>query len=228
VKINNLSLAKQVLYFSIIILVWIILYKLAFLKYNELFPGAFEVGEIFYSLATSVMASSIFYYIVVYRPLRQKHQIIKNSISKRVGLFKLDYILIKKDIYELKSLSVPENLPSDYRDFEIVCEGILLTDKPPVIYNNPPYYPPSWFDYFDYYFSLESSNIKMLHNFWDEIPGDVKVLLEELQTNALHGALSTYRATPHSYGLSDLAGPLWDHLNILKRIPETLDKTLRI
>lgn len=225
---KNTPLSKQVLYSSIITLIWIVLYKLLLVKYAEFFTGAYEIGEIFYALGTSVIASAIFYYIVVYRPQKQKHSALKTLISRRVQFFELDYILIKGDIYGLKKIPAPENLPSDLKEFAEVCEGILLTDKPPIIIGNPNYSPSDWFEYFDYYFSLEASNIRMLAYYWEEIPVEVKVLLEDLQTNTLHSGLKTYQTTYYSNKLSDLAGPLWNHLNILKSISETLNKTMRI
>ena len=68
----------------------------------------------------------------------------------------------------------------------------------------------------------------MLYNYWENIPIEVKTLIEELQTNTFHSGLSTYKQTGYSNKLFDLAGPLWNHLSILSRLPKTLNDNLKL
>ncbi|WP_430809571.1 MULTISPECIES: hypothetical protein [unclassified Carboxylicivirga] len=228
-KINTkLPLSRQVLIVSLLSLIWIVIYKMILIDIEEFFPKAYEVGEIMYGLTASIVASSIFYYIVVYRPANDRFHKVKPYIEKRISRFKLDNILIVQDIYNYKGLEVPKMLPENWEDFRTVCDGILLTSKPPIIHANPSYQPKNWFEYFEYYIAIEDSNKRMLYNYWEDVPIEVKTLIEELQTNTFHSGLNLYKQTGYSNKLYDLAGPLWNHLSILSKLPETLNENLKI
>ena len=224
----KLSLSQQVLIVSTISFIWIIIYKLLFLDMAELFPKAHEISEILYGLSASIVASSIFYYIVVYRSAKQKLDKVRKHIFERVCRFELDKIMILKDIYSLKGLKIPKEIPERWEDFRDVCDGIILTDKAPIIFGNPSYKPKDWFEYFEYYFIFENSNKEMLKDYWDDVPIEVKTLLEELQTNTFQSGIRTYKLPGYSKKLYDLAGPLWNHLRILSTLPETLNENLKV
>ncbi len=225
---TKLPLSSQVLVVTIISLTWIVIYKTILLDIEEFFPKAFEIGEIMYGLAASIIASSIFYYIVVYRPAKERFLKVKPYIAKRVDRFKLDSILILSDIFKFQGLTVPKSLPEKWKDFRKVCNGILLTSTPPIIHANPSYQPKDWFEYFEYYITIEDSNKRMLYSYWEDIPIDVKTLIEELQTNTFHSGLNLYKQTGYSNKLYDLAEPLWNHLNILNKLPKALNDNLKI
>ena len=228
-KLNKkLPLSTQVLIVSIISLMWIIIYKTILMENEEIFPKAYEIGEIMYGLTASIVASSIFYYIVVYRPAKDRLLKVKPYIERRVGRFNIDNIIIVNDIYKYKGLKVPKSLPENWEDFRTVCDGILLTSKPPIIYGNPSYQAKDWFEYFEYYIAIEDNNKRMLYNYWEDVPIEVKTLIEELQTNTFHSGLNLYKNTGYSNRLYDLAGPLWNHLNILAKLPKTLNENLKI
>ncbi len=222
------TFSSPVLIIGLISLIWIILYKTVFLEIESVFPKAFELGEIFYGLTGSIVASSIFYYIVVYRPAKQHLDKIKKTIISRIGRFELDQKIIMSDIYTYKKMEVPKSLPENWEDFREVCNGILLTDHAPIISNNPPFQPENWFEYFDYFFQLESVNKMMLLYYWDTIPIEVKILIEEIQTNTFHSGLNSYKELCYSNKLYDIAGPLWNHLSLLSKLPETLENNLKI
>jgi hypothetical protein len=156
--------------------------------------------------------------------MKRKRALIARVVSKRIGRLSFDYFLIKQDLYKLKNKPVPDELPKEFSEIVELCEGILLTDKPPHIHNNPTYHPNNWFEYFDYYFEFERQNIELLNRYWEEIPSEVKILIEELEDNTLRSGLETYRIEKYSNKLSALGGPIWNHLNILRQIAPMFQK----
>jgi len=219
----KLSLSFQVLIFSIISLIWIFLYKLLFLKIGEFFPKAFQIGEIFYSIATSVVASSIFYYIVVYKPAKRNLELIRPGINELMTNFLQIYISIISNINRHKGLGGSLAIPKDFEGFRKYCEGIILTDKAPIITEDPSFQPKDWFEFFEYYFAQENNVISHLHNYWEYIPSEGKTLLQELQKSSLHTGVYQYKFNGYSNKLYDLAGPLMNHLDILLKVPGTLN-----
>lgn len=215
---KNIPATKIVVSVTSLSFLWILCYKFWFLKINEFFPGASVIGEIFYNIFLSVIASAVFYFIVVYLPEKRKVVVMNRVVLRRIGKLNMDYILIKQDLYKLKNQPVPNDLPADFNEVVKLCDGVLLTDTPPHIHNNPPFYPSNWFEYFEYYFALERHNIEHLNRYWENIPTEVKVLIDELETNTLKSGLELYKTTGYSNKLSDLGGPIWTHLNILRRI----------
>ena len=215
---------KLILILTSVSLIWIFLYKLYFINVPQLFFGATEIGEVFYNIFLSIIASAIFFFIVVYLPTKRKKQLISRAVSKRIGKLNYDYLLIKQNLYQLKKLPIPQELPDDFNEIVEVCKGTLLTDKPPHIHNNPAYRPNNWFEYFEYYFELENHNIEHMNRYWEEIPSEVKILIEELEYNTLKSGLESFRIEKHSNNLSDLGGPIWNHLNILRQIAPTFHR----
>ena len=215
---NYTPLTTIVVSVTIVSFLWILLYKLWFLKIKEFFSGASVLGEIFYNIFLSVIASAVFYFIVVYLPERRKKLTIDRVVSRRIGKLNLDYRLIKQDLYQLKNKKIPEDLPTNFNEIVRLCDGILLTDKSPHIHNNPEFHPANWFEYFEYYFALENHNIEHLNRYWEEIPSEVKVLIDELESGPLKSALEMYKTTGYSNSLSDLGGPIWVHLDTLRKI----------
>lgn len=224
----KLSLSQQVLIFSIISLGWIVLYKLLFLDIEELFPKAFELGEIFYAIATSVVASAIFYYIVVYRPARRNLELIRPGLDPLITIFLQIYISIISNLNRHKGLDGSLVIPKDFEGFKKYCEGIILTDKTSFITEGLSPQIMDWFEFFEYYFTKENLVIIHLHNYWEYIPSEGKTLLQELQNSSLHTAVHYYKVSGCFNKLDDLAGPLQNHLEILSKVPGTLVLNMKI
>jgi hypothetical protein len=187
----NLSLSQQVLIFSISSLIWIVLYKLLFLEIPEFFPKAFQLGEIFFAITTSVVASSIFYYIVVYRLAKRNLELIRPSVNEIIMQFLTIYISIISSINRYKGLGGSLAIPKDFDGFRVYFEGIILTDKAPVIIGNPIFQPKDWFEFFEYYFFQENNVILHLHNYWEYIPSEGKTLLQNLQNSSLRTCVNS-------------------------------------
>jgi hypothetical protein len=224
----SFSLSEQVLSISLFCLIWIFLYKAIFLNIKELFPFAAVLGDIIYSVSSSIIASGIFYYFVVYRPLKHKHNLMKDLLGRILPQFNLHYILIKQDLYKSKGLPVPERLPENHEDFIKVCEGINLNSKPPLIFGNPTYTPANWFEYFAIYFAKQDSIIDATKYYWEEIPIELKIALQDIQITNIHAALASYELNKFSDKLSDLGGPLWVYLNLLNGVDEIYKLKMKI
>lgn len=225
---KRIPLSNTILIISLLSLVWIFFYKFIFLSTPAIFSGASEVGEIFYNLFLSIISSAIFYFIVVHYPAKIKRDVINRVVSKKIGKLYLDYIMIKQDLYKINNLKPPQNFPDDFDEIVKLCNGILLTSKPPHIHNNPQYDPSNWFEYFEYYFALEKHNIEHLNRYWEEIPSEVKVLIDALETSTLISGIEMYKKTAYSDKLSDLGGPIWAHLNTLRLICLTFQNKWKI
>src|SRR6187402_3958413 len=147
---DNISLDRIILLITLFSFLWILAYKLYFLNLEELFPSASVLGEIIYNIFLSVIGSSVFYFLVVFLPAKRKKAIISRAVSRRIGKLNYDYLFIMADLYKLKGKENPNNLPEDFNEIVSLCSGILLTDKPPHIHNNPTFHPKNWFEYFEY------------------------------------------------------------------------------
>ena len=136
---------------SILSFIWVIIYKLVLLSCDAIFQGAQEIGEISFGLLSSLVASGIFYFFVVYLPEIRTKKIVDPIISRRLGTFGTSLFLLKKGIYEYKGLTIPEKIPT-MEEFSEICKGITLHEPAPIIPGNPAFQPRDWYQFFQYFF----------------------------------------------------------------------------
>jgi hypothetical protein len=208
---------KIVFWLSSISLLWIFLYKLYFMRQNSIFPKAQEIGEITFALLSSVIASSIFYFFVVYLEQKRISKIIDPIIHRRLKSFGVSVRLIKDDLYKLKKLPVPHKIP-EREDFRIVCDDILLTQKAQEIRGNPSYTPNNRFEYFDYFFQSDRYISNLLYAQINYLSPELIAILDDIQYSDFQRALDTYKFNRRYNKLSGVSGPLWGYLKNLEKL----------
>ncbi len=223
--IPKVTLNKRIVILCLTSLTWIILYKFIFLGKEELFPKASETAEITFNLLSSVIASGIFYYFVVYLEQRRIAKIINPTLKRRIQTLGVGLLLIKNDIYKIKGLTPPEEIP-ELEMFKQDCEGIILSSSAPEISGNPSFYPTNWFEYFDYFFQSDKFLSMQLYAHVGFLTPNILRLLDEIQYSDFQRTLDMYRTHHYSDKLSDTAGPFWLYLNNLKELCLVAEKEL--
>ncbi|MBF9252648.1 hypothetical protein I2I11_05035 [Pontibacter sp. 172403-2] len=219
-KIDKTTLNQRVLLACIICLIWILLYKLLFIDIDNIFPNADRVGEITFNLFCSVIASGIFYYVVVHLENRRIAKILYPSINDRLKTFGVGLFFIKKDLYQRKGLAIPDKMPK-LEDFAPICDNIILTTKPPEIIGNPSFTPNDWFEYFEYYFQSDKFLSKQLYTHISFLTPDILKELDEIQYSRFQRALDVYRINKRYNELSGMSGPFWLYLSTLDKLSST-------
>ena len=217
-KIKKTSLNKRVLLTCSVCFLWILLYKLILLDINSCFQKASEIGEITYYLFCSVIASGIFYYVVVYLENRRVAKTLCPSINSRLHTFGVGLFIIKKDLYKLlKGLEIPDKIP-ELESFRPICDNIILTSKPPEISGNPSYIPNDWFEYFDYFFQSDKFLSNQLYSHISYLTPEILKELDEIQYSVFQRSLDVYRLNKRYDKLAGTSGPLYMYLKTLERL----------
>lgn len=211
---------KRVLIICGLSLIWILVYKIMFVDLSAIFYKATEVGEITFTLLSSVIASSIFYYFVVYLDNRKVAKILYPSINERLKTFGVGLFIIKNDLYRnIKGQSVPDKLPN-LDDFREICDGIILTSKPPIIMGNPSYQFDTWFEYFNYFFNSDNFISKQLYSHISYLTPEILKELDEIQYSVFQRSLDVYKQNRRYDKLSGNSGPFWSYLKTLEKLSE--------
>lgn len=208
---KKLSINSIVLVLSAVSFTWILFYKIYFLEKDSIFPRAYELGELTYTLLSAVVASGIFYFFVVFLDYKKTSKVIDPIIVNRLKAFEHSNFFIKKGIYEFKDLEVPPELPS-MEEFKKVCEGIDLNQAGPVIQSNPMVRSKNWYEFFQYYLGSDFYNSQLLISYTKYLPVTIVGHLDTLQFSTFQSALNTYKASTTYHKLSGISNPLWTYL----------------
>lgn len=169
------------------LLIWAFLYKYMFVNIYAPLDFMPELGEIFFAIALSVVASTILLFITIYMPERRKRKKIDAIVLPWLKQFVLLGDTIIRDIagspdanrsefgrhcnYDLKSLPRNSSLES--------ITGLHFAD---------------WFEYFDCIFENEEIHYNRLLPYMEMLPLEVLEDFELLlMPDHLRGAMSTYR-----------------------------------
>jgi hypothetical protein len=198
--------------------VYIILYKLCFLNYSEIFSGAFELGEILYAISIALMTSTIFYYFIVYLKEKSSKRKVEAVINNRLSRLELRSSLI---YHAICSKSTYESIPEDWPEHDVfrdICSKIKLRDSPPPYLNGYMIQFNNWFEYFQYTFALDKSDIDLLFNYSQFINEETLAKFNDVMQTFFHTGISQYQysAEPYSNDLSNLDSVLLNYLNMLK------------
>jgi hypothetical protein len=228
-KINSSLFSKTntiVSSVAVFSLIWIFAYKLFFTKQISIFNGATEVGEIFFNLLSSVVASCIFYFFVVYLEQRRIAREVYPALRGRLNTFKINIFNIMLGMHNRKGMTPALDLPSRERLLEL-CEGITLSSRPPQIFGNPPIDTNNWFEYFDYMFHSDNYISNLLYAQVSFLPSKIISKLDEIQYSPFQRALTHYRETKYSDSLSNLINPFLHYLKCLDDLAKMAESNLK-
>lgn len=246
-KIKPLSLRQRLwcfirsysgiaLVLGVICLIWAILYKLVFLCIVAPWLWMQTLGEVFFSIALSVVASVIFYYITTFFPNMGRKAIIDRLILKWLQQLNWYGEMIIGDIVN-----------TSYNDVSKISEDELLqvcnkklSSKPVLggFYMLGPNYR-NWFEYFQDKFKHEDEYIQKCRQYSESLPVQILDLFEELEIHdQLRNAINGYQyqlATRQIESImgekvvdynnmSNLADLIWKHCKNLRSLIDTYQK----
>lgn len=218
-KLLKTSINQRIFGICLICISWILLYKLLFLDIGSIFPKAYEIGEITFNMFCSVIASGIFYYIVVYLENKRVAKILYPTINDRLKTFGVGVFLIVNDLYDLKGQKYSDKIP-EMEDFCLICDGIVLTSKPPIIRGNPSYEFDNWFEYFNYFFNSDKYISNLLYSHSSYLTPEILKELDALQYSVFQRSLDVYRLNKRCNTLAGNSRPFWLYLKTLEKLSE--------
>lgn len=92
-------------------IIGIFIYKIWLLQIPGSFPYAYELGDIFFVLATAYVASFVFYFLVTFWPQRKQKQNVYKYVNYKVELILNNF----RDILSLTSLTEVDISAFDYK-----------------------------------------------------------------------------------------------------------------
>src|SRR5690606_22867820 len=116
----------------VVSLIFSVLYRIVFINIEEVFPFAFELGEITYYTSLAIFASCIFYYFNVYIKEKSDKKKIRQLVNMRLEQIEMMKNIIFKDIVALSQVQDKNiKFPESVNELEKILKGMKLTAKPP-------------------------------------------------------------------------------------------------
>lgn len=226
--VNKLLLPVNsvVLCIAVSSIIWIFAYKLILVDIPPLFYKAQEVGEIFFNLLSSVVASCIFYYFVVYLEQRRIAREMYPVLRERLKTFNVNIFNVMLGMHNLKGIPPSFDLPTREKLLQL-SQGIKLSSRPPEIFGNPPTYTDNWFEYFAYLFQSDNYISSLLYAHVNFLPSKIVAKLDEIQFSPFQRALKHYQETKYSDNLSDLINPFHYYLQCLDDLAKMAESELK-
>ncbi|WP_405567756.1 hypothetical protein [Polaribacter sp. Asnod6-C07] len=215
--LSKININTRIIIICLTSLIWIFLYKLVLIDLDEIFPKAREIAELTFGLLSSVIASCIFYYIVVYLERKRMSKILFPSLNKRLKVFGIEAHMIKSELFKLNNKQY-KNEKLLAGDIMNLCHKIKLSSIPPEIFGNPSYQASNWYEYFEYFFQSDKFHSSQLYNYINYLTPDILKELDNLQLSHFQSALHHYKSNPNLNDLSGLGGPFWLYLESLEKI----------
>lgn len=219
-----------------ICLSWAVLYKLVFLEIDAPWQWMSVLGDVFYAITLSVVASVIFYFITTYFPNKKRKVIIDRLILNWLQQLNWYGEMILGDIADCSYNKV---LDKSKEEWIKTCDK-RLSSKPLLgnLYILGPYYN-NWFEYFQDKFHHEDTYIKNCRQYKDELPVQVLDIFEKLEIHDnLRNAVSEYKYQQDTKikdkvigekvvdfdSMSNLSELIWNHCQNLRSLIETYQK----
>lgn len=222
------TLNKRVLIIFVTSIAWIITYKLYLIDKNEIFPKAHEIAEITFNLLSSVVASCIFYYFVVYIEQRRVAKVLYPNLINRLHVFGTSRSILLMALCEAKGIAL--TIPTTSEQVSKLFSGIKLRSKPPVVhgYHGAPFN--NWFQLFEYFFYSDKITANQIYTFAPVVPANILQLLDQISYSYLELALHQYANEPLELYSNDLGGVsnlVFHYLDTLRKLSELSSTELR-
>lgn len=193
---------------SVIALVWAFLYKYVFVNIPAKWDFMPILGEIFFAVVLSVVASTIVLIVTIYFPERQK--------QKKVDVIVMPWLKQYRLLGDIIQIAVAGKSDASREEFKSRCRQDLMspiTEQSVALMAGRGF--ANWFDFFNYIFEQEEIYYGKLIPYFDSLPIEVLEDMEDLlMPDRLRGAILTYQS---HYG-TGFMGIDYNHLANLEKI----------
>lgn len=181
---------------TLLLLVYVIVYQLYLIEIVEIVAWGSEIGIVIYNLSLSIIASGIFYYLVVYIPEKRKKRKVRQVINMRFEQIEMSCMLIYKDITRFSThQNAPIILPEKLDEFKSICKDMLLTSRPPDFFAGSAIVPlNNWFEYFKYSFRYDDNNLEELYKYSNFLEPDTMQLMHDLSSHTFRKVINQYQS----------------------------------
>jgi len=193
---------------SVIALVWAFCYKYVFFNIPAKWEFMPILGEIFFAVALSIVASTIVLIVTIYFPERQK--------QKKVDVIVMPWLKQYRLLGDIIQIAVAGKSDASREEFKSRCRQDLMspiTEQSVALMAGRGF--ANWFDFFNYIFEQEEIYYGKLIPYFDSLPIEVLEDMEDLlMPDRLRGAVLTYQS---HYG-TGFMGIDYNHLTNLEKI----------
>jgi|GEM_PF-4117706 len=202
-------------------LCYTLLYRLVFINVDELFPYAFELGEITYYTALAIFASCIFYYFIVYLKENSDKKKIRQLVNMRLEQIEMMKGIIFKDIASCSKIQDKnQEFPKSFEDLKVILAHMKLTNKPPIYFTGSQKLEvKDWYSYFECNFHYDKHNVEILQKHITFLNPTTIQALHDLSScdfiRAIHQYDHEQRTNDYAVKFENLAAPLFDYLTKL-------------
>lgn len=173
------SVSPTISFVFIISAIYSILYQIVFLQIKEIFPYANEFGIIAFNLSLALIASTIFYFIVIhlneYDNKRKAISIVSNKVQRLINIEKrITEEISKKSQAQLSredySKEIFEKLLSNITA-EDIAPSLFFADKKEI----------NWLEFLFYFVNDTQIIIKEIYQFMPYSELDLLIILDEIE-----------------------------------------------
>ena len=193
---------------SAVALIWAFLYKYLFVNIPAKWDFMPILGEIFFAVVLSIVASTIVLVVTIYVPGRKK--------QKKVDVIVMPWLKQYRLLGDMIQIAVAGKSGASHEEFKSRCTHDLMspiTNQSVALMAGRGF--ANWFDFFNYIFEQEEIYYGKLIPYFDSLPIEVLEDMEDLlMPDRLRGALITYQS---HYG-TGFMGIDYNHLTNLEKI----------
>lgn len=202
------SYTGMMTWISVIALVWAFLYKFIFVSIPAKWDFMPILGEIFFAVVLSIVASTVVLIVTIYIPERRKQKKVDAIVNPWLKQYRLLGDLIQIAIADKTGVCHDEFKSNCTQDFKspITKESVVIITGKPFT---------DWFEFFDYIYEHEDVYYKKLTPYFTSMPVEIIEDMENLlMPDNFRGAVLNYRSF---YG-TGLAGIDYNHLTNLENV----------
>jgi hypothetical protein len=225
-KKKKLLTENYIFLICIILLFYAFIYQFFLVKIPEFIKFGYETGIITYNLSMSIIASGIFYYLVVFLPEKKK----KKKVSKIINYVfdQIDFIAIGTfgDILKSTGQKHRTELPKKAEEFMAICHDISLSSKPPDYFAGSATVPlNNWYEYFKYNFGYDDKHLDILQKHSTFLNPEIILLMHNLSSHEFRKAVNQYHMEYEKTGkeikFNAFLYVFYDYLLTIKKFKET-------
>jgi hypothetical protein len=227
IKKLKINTDQVVFILTIISIIWIMFYKIVFIKRDEIFPYAEIVSDLFHNICLSIISSSIFYCFVVYLERKRIQKKTISSIQRSFKKIKIIYNTILTSMYKINNIDPPSEFLDVVSFIKTFTIDIELSSKPEhsdylTVVNTTN----DWYNYFKNSFKEIKECTDIIYNNIGYIPEDLISATNNIQKSYFEEVLKNFKHLEYNskvktkFKLHTITPHLYDYLVDLKKVSE--------